>query len=111
MNLNELASIIKHIRKTSPCPSCKKRFELVDISVLASTKHECLLEMKCKYCKKVSLSDIVATPVRRKSGTIVENEVPLINQVIRDGITNNDILDVKNFLNKFDGNFKKLFFK
>ena len=38
-----------------------------------------------------------------------ENNVPLINQVIKDGITDNDILDVKNFLENFDGDFKKLF--
>mgnify|MGYP007016036022 CR=1 FL=1 len=110
MNINELTTIIKHIKKTSPCPGCKKLYNIQDISVLASTKHECLLEMKCKYCKKTSLSDIVATPVNRKKGK-VDTEVPLINQVIRNGITDDDILDTKNFLNKFDGNFKKLFFK
>lgn len=111
MNINELTVIIKHIKKTSPCPSCKKLYNIQDISILASTKHECLLEMRCKYCKKTSLSDIVATPINRKSKSPQDTEVPLINQVIRNGITNDDILDTKNFLNKFDGNFKKLFFK
>ena len=110
MNINELTAIIKHIKKNSPCPSCKKLYGIQDISILASTRHECLLEMKRKYCKKVSLSDIVATPVNKK-GSFKENDVPLINQVIKNGITNDDILDTKNFLNHFDGNFKKLFFK
>jgi len=110
MNINELTAIIRHIKKTSACPSCNKLYGIADISILASTKNECLLEMKCKYCKKVALSDIVATPTNKK-GQFRENEIPLINQVIRNGITNDDVLDTKNFLNHFDGNFKKLFFK
>ena len=106
MNLNELALIIKHVRKNSSCPNCKKRYNVQNISILASTKFECLLELKCSYCKKTALIDIVATP---KKGPEALNNIPLINQVIRNGVTDNDILDVKNFLDNFDGNFKKLF--
>lgn len=108
MNLNELATIIRHIRKTTACPGCKKRYNFQDISIIASTKFECLLELRCDVCKKSSLTDIVAAPKDRNHGEI-EAEVPLINQIIRDGITDNDILDIKNFLNSFDGDFKKLF--
>lgn len=110
MNLNELSTIIRHIRKTTTCPGCNKRYNFQDISIIASTKFECLLELRCDACKKSSLTDIVATPKNRNHGGIeTKIEVPLINQIIRDGITDNDILDIKNFLNSFDGDFKKLF--
>lgn len=102
MNLKELTEIIQHVRKTTECPHCKRKYNTQDISVLASTKFECLLELKCHYCKKTALTDIVATPKK-------PNNVPLINQVITNRITYNDILDVKNFLDNFDGDFKKLF--
>ena len=112
MNLSELASIIRFVRKTTVCPSCSKRYNTQDINVIASTKHECLLELKCTYCKKASLSDVVATPQGSEIFDHNErNSVPLINQIIKNGITEDDILDTKNFLNAFDGDFKKLFHK
>ncbi|MBT3704475.1 hypothetical protein HOG17_01710 [Candidatus Peregrinibacteria bacterium] len=102
MNFFELELIIKHVRKNNTCPHCDKRYNIKDISVLASTQQECLLELKCQYCKKTALTDIIASSKAPK-------DVPLINQMIKNGITDNDILDVKNFLESFDGDFKKLF--
>jgi len=107
MNINDLLIVIKHVRKNSLCPHCNKRYNTQDISILASTKNECLLELKCPYCKKTALTDIVSTQKDNEESEI--NSVPLINQIIKDGISNNDILDVKNFLDNFDGDFKKLF--
>lgn len=107
MNLNDLTTIIRHVRKNSSCPHCERKYNSQDISILASTQNECLLELKCHYCKKTALTDIVTTMKGQVKST--ENNVPLINQVIKDGITDNDILDVKNFLENFDGDFKKLF--
>jgi hypothetical protein len=51
------------------------------------------------------LTDIVSTP----KGEQTQQEVPLINQLPTDKITDNDVLDVRNFLTDFDGNFKSLF--
>ena len=102
MNLKELTEIIQYVRKTTECPNCKRKYNLKDISVLASTKFECLLELKCHYCKKTALTDIVATPKKA-------DNVPLINQVLTEKITDNDVLDAKIFLDNFDGDFKKLF--
>jgi len=108
MNFFELELIIKHVRKNTTCPHCDKRYNIKDISVLASTKQECLLELKCQYCKKTALTDIVSSPTPREKGKI-RTDVPLINQMIKNGITDNDILDIKNFLGSFDGDFKTLF--
>lgn len=108
MNINDLIEVIRHVRKNMNCPHCKKRYNAQNISVLASTKNECLLELTCQYCKKTMLTDLVATP-RDPNQKEETPSVPLINQVITNGITDNDILDVKNFLNRFDGDFKKLF--
>ena len=111
MNLHELQTIISHIRKSSTCPHCEKKYNIKDISVLASTSNEVLLELKCHYCKKTALTDIVANRKGDDPKQKIEAEVPLINRVIKDGITDNDILDVRNFLESFDGDFKKLFTK
>jgi hypothetical protein len=105
MNLQELSEIIKYVRKESSCPKCKRKYNFQDISIIASTKFECLLELRCQYCKTSVLSDIVATPKNK----VDTRNVPLISHIMRENITDNDILDVKNFLNNFDGDFKKLF--
>jgi hypothetical protein len=107
MNLNDLTTIIRHVRKNTQCPHCDRKYNTQDISVLASTKNECLLELKCHYCKKMALTDIVASA--KGEAEIRNNKIPLINQVIKNGITDNDILDVRNFLGSFDGDFKELF--
>lgn len=112
MTLPELYEVLKYVRKSIPCPNCQKRYNIQNISVLASTKFECLLELHCKYCKKSSLTDLVATP--KDSQNSVESlemkeSVPLVNQIFRGGINKDDVLDIKNFLKNFDGDFKKLF--
>lgn len=109
MNLQDIASIIQFVRKQTPCPHCKKRYGNKDISIIASARNECLLELKCSYCKKLAVTDVVSTP-QNPAGTKREKPtLPLINQIMRDGITDNDVLDVKNFLSNFDGDFKKIF--
>jgi len=59
------------------------------------------------------LTDLVATPKDSKGNPVPANrqkpEVPLINQILTGNISNNDVLDVRNFLNNFDGDFKELF--
>lgn len=108
MNITDLMEVIRHVRKNMRCPHCNKRYNTQDISILASTKLECLLELRCQYCKKAVLTDLVATPKdpTKRNDT---PEVPLINQLIKNGITTNDVLDTKIFLERFDGDFKKLF--
>jgi hypothetical protein len=113
MNLNDLTEVIRHIRREMVCPSCQKKYNIQNIHILASSKTECLIEMYCKYCKKTMLTDIVATP-KGPNGKIApedrpKQEVPLINQVLTNGISHNDVLDVHNFLENFDGDFKELF--
>jgi hypothetical protein len=107
MNLQELAIAVQFVKKQMPCPHCKKRYTSKDIHVVASAKYECLLEMHCSYCNKNAMTDLVATPKNHTGNE--KPSLPLINQVIRNGITDNDILDVKNFLSNFDGDFKKIF--
>jgi len=107
MNLQGLATAVQYVKKQVPCPHCKKRYNSKDVFVIASSEFECLLEMRCSYCKKTAITDLVAAPRDQKG--LGKPSLPLINQVIRDGITENDILDIKNFLSNFDGDFKKIF--
>jgi len=109
MNIQDLMEVVRHVRKEMECPHCKKKYNLKGINILASSKTECLLELNCQYCKKTTLTDIVSSPKGEKGREQEKPDIPLINKVLKNGITDNDVLDIKNFLNSFDGDFKKLF--
>lgn len=101
MKYPEIRSAVKHLMKTSKCPHCEGKFKEDNIHVIATTKAEGLFEMKCPGCTASTIVSVFLAP---------ENEV-LGEQSIRThgGISHDDVLDMKNFLSKFDGNFKKIF--
>ncbi len=97
MNINEIQSAAKHLQKTCKCPNCDARFKMEQINVVASTTFEALFEIKCSKCDYITLITIISSV---DSGRTHRSE-----------ISRDDILDMKNFLNQFDGNFKKVFSK
>ena len=66
-----------------------------DVNVIATTKSEGLLELHCEKCHFSSIMTISMSPKIEKNNA--------------NSVSNNDILDVRNFLNNFDGDFKKIF--
>ena len=100
MNFNEIQSTVDHLKKTCKCPQCKGAYENKDISVIATTNIEGMIEMKCGKCQLSTLVTVIVTPVAL--------EIKEQNHRTHRGISDNDILDVKNFLNNFDGDFKKV---
>jgi hypothetical protein len=105
MNYPELESVIKHLQKTCTCLSCKAKYKLEDINIIATTKTEGLFETSCKKCGCSTIVTVLLTP------EMEVKDQKMQNQRKHGGITKNDILDIKNFLNKFDGDFKKIFTK
>lgn len=102
MNFADLQNTVEHLLKTSKCLHCKKSYKLDDINILATTKLEGLFDMRCRDCKCSTIVTVVLAPEKIE----VKNQ-----KIARDhnGISRNDVLDIKNFLNNFDGNFKKIF--
>jgi len=102
MNFPEINNTIKHLIKTAKCPECKGKYKTSDVNVIATTQMEGLFEIRCSKCM---ISSIVTVLIGASS------DVEILNSANREhrSISENDILDMKNFLNKFDGNFKKIF--
>lgn len=100
MNFPEIHSAIKHVIKTSDCLHCKSRFKVEDIHVVTTTRTDGLFDVICHNCKRSSIVTVSLTP---------KQEIGINRH--GSGISHNDVLDIKNFLNHFDGNFKKLFIK
>lgn len=102
MNLPEIENAILHLHKTCKCQQCKKAYKIEDIAIVASTKTEGLFDLKCEKCKSSTIVSVLMTPEEGKKNQ------PAPSRLHRK-ISPNDVLDMKNFLTTFDGNFKKIF--
>lgn len=101
MNFDEIKNTIEHLKKTCKCPQCNGSYKDADINIIATTNIEGMMEMRCEKCQ---LSTLVTVTITSALPEIKEQ-----NYRTHKGISDNDILDVKNFLNNFDGDFKKVF--
>ncbi len=113
MRFSDLANAVKHLMRTTACSHCKGKHTEHDVNVILTTKLEGLFELRCGKCHISSLMTVILSPTIETK----KNSLPPPGRVDIQNITSNplstisknDILDVKNFLNNFDGNFKKLF--
>ncbi len=103
MNFNEIEKAVKHLQKTCKCPKCNKKYQTENISVIATTLSEGLFDAFCENCE---LSTMVTIVLSAGVENIAE---PLPMPRRHENVSENDILDMKNFLSSFDGNFKKIF--
>ena len=101
MNFHDIKSSIKHLISTSQCNQCKKKYRYKDIHILASTKTEGLFEVRCPRCSTSTIVTVFLTPHPAETMVHMERE--------HGSISENEVLDMKNFLTGFDGNFKKIF--
>lgn len=110
MNFLEVKNAIAHLKKTSKCTHCEAKYTDSNIHVLATTQHEGLFELKCSKCEMSTLVTVVLSREMqiktKRPGRGKESQMMTRNP---NGISEDDVLDIKNFLTKFDGNFKKLF--
>ncbi len=109
MDINEIQNAVKHLVKTSKCLNCAKQYEDKDINVLTTTQHEGLFELRCHSCNASTIVTVLMSPESELKERIVQNKNRSIKS--HSTVSDNDILDIKNFLNNFDGNFKKIFTK
>ncbi|PKL37090.1 hypothetical protein CVV38_04370 [Candidatus Peregrinibacteria bacterium HGW-Peregrinibacteria-1] len=110
MTLHELQQTIKYIRQNCRCPKCQSKYQIADIQVVATNDSEGVFELDCPKCDCLILMNLFVSADKQE---IIED---VIDQAFTSPdshggikrIDHNDILDIKNFLAKFDGNFKKV---
>ncbi|MCC7197533.1 hypothetical protein IT413_05060 [Candidatus Peregrinibacteria bacterium] len=113
MNFAELKEIIKQLKKIVPCSQCNKKFIEDGIRVLTTIQNEGLFHMSCFNCNN---QVIVHVTISEQEGDEIEQTLPDMSKMnIRTHrnipVNENDILDIHNFLNSFNGDFKEFFTK
>jgi hypothetical protein len=103
MNFAELKEIIKYLKKTVTCTTCNKKFINEDIRVLSTIGTEGLFHIHCHHChNEVIVHITIFEQTSEKSSISIETRKA-------GNISENDILDIHNFLKQFNGDFKQLF--
>lgn len=125
MNSHQLEELIKNIQMMIKCPSCGSSYKKENINFLGQMGQAVLVQLNCYICKM----PVMATIVIQASGKLpsfkdVEelsknlpssfslNKKKEKDNITRDKpVTSDEILELHEFLEDFDGNFKSLFNK
>ncbi|MFH1218536.1 MAG: hypothetical protein V1679_01710 [Candidatus Peregrinibacteria bacterium] len=106
MNFDQIKRTLEHIQKTCKCTQCNLKYTPEDIQIVATTRTEGLFEVKCKKCQTATIVSVIMTKENGQKEPMIENRIREHRK-----ISENDILDIKNFLINFDGDFKKIFYE
>src|SRR3989338_5817807 len=97
MNFCNLRIIIRHIRKHLACRNCNVKYKSSNVYILEVKDSEITFMLKCPNCATlIFLRAVLNTRLR-------SNEITIYNP--NQHISENDILDIHNFLNNFQGDF------
>lgn len=102
MNFSELLLIIEHLKKKLKCPKCRTFYKNRDIFILGTAQNEALFHLRCPACQGHILATVVIGHNKDTAPTFtISSPEKTVSQ--------NDILDMHNFLKKFNGDFSQHF--
>lgn len=108
MNFLLLKEVIMQLKRKFRCPKCRKSYSNRDIMITNVNEGLCDVVLGCRKCEVQVFANISLLPsddehkLRKHLGIKVSaNSYSYVSE--------NDVLDVKNFLRDFSGNFKSLF--
>lgn len=108
MNFQDLRIIIRQIKKNINCPKCKGKYSDQDIEVIGTLGDEhTFFHAVCPKCEAEAVIN-VAIQMNDMEINIPELK-KLANNISKEKVSINEILDIHNFLDNFDGDFKDLF--
>ena len=115
MDNEEFRQLFRSLGITMECPRCGKHYDLSDITLRSQAGNTYRLKLDCNYCH-TPVSATVA--ISGDFGRIAEkfallpqaHKKPIdISKKKKGMITNDDVIDMHQFLSNFDGDFEKTF--
>jgi len=113
MNFKILKEVILSLKNKIKCPSCNKRFTDKEMVITNLSKDKLVSECSCSNCELQSIIEISLSPAKdvKKNVEGRQQQGLKVNAVTINNISQDDVLDFKNFIKDFSGDFKSLFKK
>ena len=110
MRFKELQQLLAQLQKEINCPGCEKFYNESEIIIVGAIGNEAYLHMVCSDCDAEAAVTAVLDKHkknRRHKGLTVRNlEKPLLQE-----ITVDEVLEMHNFIENFEGDFATIFSK
>ncbi|EKD49643.1 MAG: hypothetical protein ACD_63C00083G0001 [uncultured bacterium] len=108
MLFKELRQLLAQLKTEITCPNCKRHYEESEMMIAGAINDEAILHLTCSECRSQAIVTAVINRYRenrRHKGLKVRNfEKPMFKEV-----TSSDVMDIHNFLENFEGDFKTIF--
>jgi hypothetical protein len=104
MSLSSLTEIVKNATASIKCPKCTKGFADNSVEVVDITGDRGLFSGHCRYCNSATLVSMNIKEFRQK----IAKRNKQISKIVVNKISPTDVVELKNFLADFDGDFKKI---
>jgi hypothetical protein len=99
-------------KKKLRCNVCNKTFSNKKINIESVTKDKVQFRCECKNCDNVVMADVsIFRPTKHNKTSERKHQALQLKEIKTKKISSNDVLDVKNFLKGFKGDFKEIFRK
>ena len=101
MFFEQLRNLLRQLINDNRCPNCKSKYTENDINIIGSLQNEVFMNATCNKCHSNTLINAVLggyRKIRKHQGLGDTNP-----------ITSNEVIEIHQFLENFDGDFKKLF--
>jgi uncharacterized Zn finger protein len=110
MDRQQLQELIRSIRALMRCPNCGSSYHTSSIRVLEEADMACLIHLECSRCGMPVLATIVARTERIEQPKIITGikEKDLDQRDKLSPLTVDDVLNMHQFLQNFDGDFESL---
>ncbi|MDP2625015.1 MAG: hypothetical protein Q8P27_02400 [Candidatus Peregrinibacteria bacterium] len=102
MNYEDFKQIIEEIQENIVCRECKAQFNDRDIRIIGTVFNEGYFITRCRDCKNRMIINVILKTKKRAHRQINKRR-------FMKNVTQDDVLDMRNFLKEFDGNFIHLF--
>lgn len=113
MNYRILKEIIVMIKEKIRCIKCKKNISNKEINIEAIRNDKVLIKCNCRKCSSQILVDVVLVgdkaAIQNTQNLERKHKGLKVTAKTLGKISQDDVLDMKNFLKNFKGDFKEMF--
>lgn len=112
MNYKILKEIIVTLKEKITCPGCNKHISNRETSIEDISDNQLIVKFSCTRCKCESLIEvnlIKTSDIAKAQNEARKHQGLQVTARTIKTISHDDILDAKNFLKNFTGDFKEIF--